>query len=193
MQEKEKKSPNQFESPEWLRIILAYGVTIGGLFVLVWLATLFLRFRLIGLLLIIVVIPLFPAMQAILLRQKPASLFMKLYVAEFASLTLQLGLLLVSTPFIAISVAGVLACALLITAVIGWFIVGLQQLGLDIGSKMSRGDIEIFFWVTVGLIVAIGIFYIFVRLVRKNGDRYFSLWAKQFVKIRDLFGSDVLG
>ncbi|MCD4737822.1 MAG: hypothetical protein K8R89_00995, partial [Anaerolineae bacterium] len=171
MQEKEKKSPNQFESPEWLRIILAYGVTIGGLFVLVWLATLFLRFRLIGLLLIIVVIPLFPAMQAILLRQKPASLFMKLYVAEFASLTLQLGLLLVSTPFIAISVAGVLACALLITAVIGWFIVGLQQLGLDIGSKMSRGDIEIFFWVTVGLIVAIGIFYIFVRLVRKNGDR----------------------
>jgi hypothetical protein len=129
------------------------------------------------------------------LKKAPADpyLFLKIYAAEFASLFLQLALLLVSAPFIAIAVAGVLACVLLVAAVISWFIVGLQQLGLDIGSKMSKADIAIFFWVTIGLVAAVGLFYIFIRLFKKYGDSYFSLWARQFVKIREFFRYDLLG
>jgi hypothetical protein len=195
-QEKEK-SPNRFGGSEWFRItgiILAYGLAIGGILLLPLLAALFFKSWLIGSLLIVTVIPLFPAMQAILLRKRPASLFMflNIYVAELASFSLQLGLLVVSAPFIAILVAGRLAVALLVTAVISWFIVGLQQLGLDIGSKMPRNDIMILLWITIGLTIAVGLFYFFDRLVKKHEDGYFSLWAKQFVRIREFFRYDPL-
>jgi hypothetical protein len=195
MQDKKEKSQNRFEVPEWLRIILAYGVAIGGILALAWLVALFLKSWLIGFLLFVTIIPLFPAMQAILLKKKPASLvmFLKLYAAEFASFSLQLSLLLVSAPIIAILVAGRLAIVLLIAAVISWFIVGLQQLGLDIGSKMPRNDIIILLWVTIGLVVAVGIFYLFDRLVKKYEDGYFSLWANQFVRIREFFSYDTPG
>jgi hypothetical protein len=197
MEQEKEKSPNRFESPEWLRItgiILAYGLAIGGIFLLALLAASFLKSWLIGSLLVITVIPLFPAMQAILLRKRPATLFMflKIYVAEFASFSLQLGFLVVSAPFIAILVAGRLVVMLLFTAVISWIIVGLQQLGLDIGSKMPKNDIMILLWVTIGLAVAGGLFYFFDRLVKKHEDGYFSLWAKQFVRIRAFFRYDPL-
>lgn len=94
MKGKKGKFKNRFEGPEWLRIagiILAYGLTIGGIvFVIPWLFS-FSESWAIGLLLLVIVAPLFPAMQAILLKEKPANLFMflKIYVAEFASLFLR--------------------------------------------------------------------------------------------------------
>lgn len=184
-----EKSQNRFEGPEWLRIagiILAYGLTIGGIFAIPWLFGLSQSWT-IGFLLFVIVVPLFPAMQAILLKKKPASLFMflKIYVAEFASFFLQLGLLLVTAPFMAILVAGRLAIALLVAAVIAWFFVGLQQFGLDIGRKMPGDDMIILLWVTIGLVAAVGIFYFSDRLVKKHEDDYFSFWAKPFVKIRE--------
>jgi hypothetical protein len=190
MEEKKEKSQNRFEGPEWLRIagiILAYGLTIGGIvFVIPWLFALSESWA-IGFLFFVIVVPLFPAMQAILLKKKPASLFMflKIYVAEFASLFLQLSLLLVTAPFMVILVGGRLAIALLIAAVIAWFIVGLQQFGLNIGRKMPGDDIIILLWVTIGLVIAVGIFYFFDRLVKKHEDSYFDLWAKPFVRIRE--------
>jgi uncharacterized membrane protein YuzA (DUF378 family) len=184
-----EESQNRVEGPEWLRItaiILAYGLTIGGILAIPWLFALS-RSWAIGFLLFVIVVPLFPAMQAILLKKKPASLFMflKIYVAEFASLFLQLSLLLVTAPFIAILVAGRLVIVLWVAAVIAWFIVGLQQLGLDIGRKMPGDDIIILLWITVGLTAAVVIFYFFDRFVKKYEDSYFTLWAKPFVRIRE--------
>ena len=100
--------------------------------------------------------------------------------------------MVVSAPFIAILVAGRLAVVLLVTVVIAWFIVGLQQLGLNIDSKMPKNDIMTLLWVTIGLVVAVGLFYFFDRLVKKHEDSYFSLWTKQFVKIREFFRYDTL-
>lgn len=192
MQQKKEKLQNRFEALEWFRIfsiISAYILTFGGIiFVIPWLFSLS-ESLLIGFLLLVIVIPLFPAMQISLVRKEQTNLFMflKIYVAEFATLFMQLSLLLVSAPFIAIMVAGRLVIALLIAAAISWLIVGFQQLGLKIGSKMLRADIIILFWVTIGLIVAAGIFYLLDRLIKKHEDSYFSLWANQFVKIREFF------
>ncbi len=117
-------------------------------------------------------------------------LILKIYIIEFASFTLQLLLLLVSAPFIAIAVTGVLVCMLLVVASISWFIVGLQQLGFDIGSEMLGVDIKFLFWVTIGLMAAVGIYYFSIRLFKKYGDSYFGLWASQFVKIREFFSEE---
>jgi hypothetical protein len=196
MQEKKIGSHNRSETPEWFRIggiILAYGLTIGGILAIPWLFS-FSRSWSIGLLLVVMVIPLFPVMQTILLGKAPAKmfLFLKIYVAEFTSLFLQLGFLLVTLPFIAVLVAGRLATALLLAVVISWFIVGLQQLGVDIGRKMPGADILILLWVTIGLTVVVGIFFLLVRLFEKHEDGYFSLWARQFTKIREFFRYDTL-
>ena len=80
----------------------------------------------------------------------------------------------------------------MVAAVMAWFIVGLQQLGLDIGSKMPRGDIVILLRVTIGVAVAAGIFYFLDRLIKRHEDSYSSLWAMQFEKIREFFRYDTL-
>jgi hypothetical protein len=197
MQEKNTGYQNRAEAPEWFRIggiIVACGLTIGGILIIPWLFAVS-RSWSIGLLLIVMVIPLVLAMQTILLGKAPANvfLFLKIYVAEFTSLFLQLGFLLVTLPFIAVLVAGRLASALLLAVVISWFIVGLQQLGFDIGRKMPGADILILLWVTIGLTVAVGIFFLLVRLFERHEDGYFSLWARQFTKIREFFRYDTPG
>lgn len=189
MENKKEHSKSSFNSPGF-RIILAYGLTIGGILALPWLYGLMHSHSwLIGVLLFMFAIPLFPAVHAILLKKIPANLFifLKIYAAEFASFFLQLALILVSAPVIAIMVAGRLAIVLLITAIISWFIVALQQIGVDIGSKMPKNDIIILLWVTIGLIAAVGFFCFFNHLIKKHEDGYFTLWANQFLKIRKFF------
>ena len=58
---------------------------------------------------------------------------------------------------------------------------------------MPRDDIIILLKVTIGLAVAVGAFYFFDRLVKKYEDGYFSIWAKQFVNIREFFRYDTFG
>ena len=178
------------KSSESLRIagiILAYFLTFAGiLFGLPYLFSLS-KSWIIGFLLLVAFIPLFPAMQTILMGERPASLtiFIKIYVTEYASLMMQLLFLIVSVPFIVIGVAGWLAIALAAGAVIAWIIVGLQQIGLDIGRKMPGEDIFILFLVTIGLFLIVGIFYWLHRFAKKREEGYFGIWAKQFVKIRE--------
>jgi hypothetical protein len=177
----------QYRTPKWLRKILAYGVAIAGILSLPLLTALLLKSWVIGLWLIVIVIPLFPAIQTILLREKPVTSlnFLKIYFTELASFSLQIGFLLVSAPIIVIMVASRLVIGLSVVAVISWFIVGLQQLGVKIGAKMPKHDIIILLWITMGLTAAVGIFYLFYRLGKKYEDSFFNLWARQFKKIRE--------
>jgi hypothetical protein len=167
-------------------IILAYVLTFAGIiFGLPYLFSLS-RSWIIGILLLVTFIPLFPAMQTILMGKRPASLTMlfKIYISEYASLMIQLLFLLVSVPFVIISVAGWLAIALTAGAFIAWIIVGLQQIGLEIGRKMPGDDIFILFLVTIGLFLIVGIFYWLHSFAKKREEGYFDIWAKQFVRIR---------
>jgi hypothetical protein len=184
----QENSQKRLKVPQWLRMLLAYGLTIGSIFVLPLLFALS-ESLYIGIWLLIIAIPLIPAAQSLILRKKPPDLFifLKRYVAEFASLFLQLSLLLVSAPVIAILIAGRLAGALLFASGIAWFIVGLQQIGFDIGSKMLKDDMMILLWVTIGLTAVLIIFYFFQRFIKTHEDSYFSFWAKQFAAIRDFF------
>lgn len=174
----------------WLRvasIILAYTLTIAGLlFLIPWLFSLS-KSWLVGLLLFIVVVPLFPATQTILMghRQASVTMFLKIYVSEYASLLAQMVFLLASAPFIAIAVAGRLAIVLLATALMAWIIVGLQQMGLQIGSQLAREDIKILFWVTLGLAASVAIYYGLHHLAKKYEERYFDIWAAQFKRIKE--------
>lgn len=177
---------------DWLRIagiILAYILTFAGILVVLPLLFSLSKSWLVGFLLFVIVVPVFPAMQTILSGQRPASLlvFFKIYVAEYASLVVQLIFLLVTVPFIAIAVFGRLTIALLVTAVIGWFIVGLQQLGVKIGRQLPKDEIVLFFWVTLGLAVVVGSYYWLSKLAKKYEDGFFNFWAEQFVRIRDFF------
>ena len=84
MQEKKEKSQNRFEVSDWLRVILAYGMAVLGIFVLTLLVVLFHESWVIGFWSILIVIPLFPAVQTILLRKKQAKpvMFLKIYLTE---------------------------------------------------------------------------------------------------------------
>jgi len=164
MQEQTEHPQNQVERPEWLRIagiMLAYGLTFGGIiFVIPWLFSLSESWVL-GFLLFAIVVPLFPSAQLILLGKRSADLWTlcKIYVAEFASLSMQFIFLLTTVPFIVIGVFVRLAAAMLVAATLAWLIVGLQQLGINIGSKLSSGDIRILFLVTMGLALFVGVYY----------------------------------
>lgn len=168
-------------------IILAYLLTFAGIiFGLPYLFSLS-KSWIIGILLLVAFIPLFPAMQTILMGERPASLTMifKIYISEYASLMMQLLFLIVSLPFIVIGVVGWLAIALAAGAVIAWVIVALQQIGLNIGRKMPGDDIFILFLVTLGLILIVGTFYLLRNFAKKREQGYFSIWAKQFTRIRE--------
>ncbi len=177
---------NRSERLRLAGIVLAYVLTIAGILGLPWLFALS-RSWVIGFVLFVFVVPLFPAVQTLLLGERPFSLAMfgKIYVAEYASLVGQLLFLLVTVPFIVVAVAGRLVLVLLVTAVLAWFLVGLQQLGLTIGSGLSRQDITILFWVTLGLAASSGIYYGLVKLAQKYEDDYFEIWARQFRRIRE--------
>ena len=99
---------------------------------------------------------------------------------------MQFIFLLISTPFVVIGVVGRLAIALGIAAAISWFIVGHQQLGINIGRKMPTEDIVVLLLVTIGLALTVGIFFVLHNLVKKYEESYFSIWAKQFVRIKEL-------
>lgn len=171
-------------------IILAYVITIVGLLSIPWVFALA-KSWVLGFLLFIVIIPVFPVIQTFLLGERPASVvtFAKVYVGEYASLTMQMIFLLFSVPMIVIAVAGRLAIAMLVTAVIAWPIVALQQLGFNIGAKMPLADIKILFWVTVGLGCAVGLYFLLHWGVKRYEleDRYFTVWADQFKKIHNFF------
>jgi hypothetical protein len=169
-------------------IILAYVFTIVGVLGLAWVFS-WSKSWLIGFLFLVVIIPIFPAMQSILLGEKPASpiMFLKTYAAEYASLVMQLIFLFVSAPVIVIGVAGRLAAALLVAAAISWLIVGLQQFGVSIGRKMPMEDIQILFLITLGLVVITIVFLMLRKLAKKYEDRYLNIWVNQFKKIRDFF------
>ena len=181
--------PDRFERRKWLRatsIVLAYVLTFGG--ILFAIPRLFSPSRswMIGLSLFAVVVPVFPAVQIILTGERPARIpvFARIYVAEFASLLVQLLFLLASAPMIAVLVAGRLAVALLVAAGLACVIVTLQLLGLDIFRKVPREEIPSFFLVFAGLAIVVGIYYGITRLTKKHEDSYYRIWATLFVKIR---------
>ena len=89
---------------------------------------------------LVVLAPLFPAVQSIMIGERDGNLltFIKIYAVEYASLVTQFAFLSVSAPFVIILVAGRLAIALLVSAGIAWIIVGLQQLGFNIGRKIFK-------------------------------------------------------
>jgi hypothetical protein len=172
-----------------LGIILAYaftftGVLIGGR----WLVSTSKPWTFVVTALI-VLIPLFPAVQAVLMGQVDRNFisFLKTYAAEYASLLAQLAFLLATAPFIAIMVAGHLVVVLLITSGIAWILVGLQQLGVKIGRGMNGEDLRILALVTVGLAVGTGLYWLMGRFLKAREDKYFDFWARQFIRIRDIF------
>jgi hypothetical protein len=112
-------------------------------------------------------------------------MFLKIYAAEYASLLAQMIFLLASAPFIAIAVAGRLAIVLLATALIAWIIVGLQHMGLQIGRQLTREDITVLFGVTLGLSALVTVYFGLHHLGKKYKDRYFTIWATQFKRIRE--------
>jgi hypothetical protein len=171
-----------------LGIVLAYLITFAGLIAMPAIFSIS-RSWWIGFFLVVAFIPIIPALQTILMGKRQASLQMifKVYVAEYASLLMQLLFLAVSAPLIAVAVFSRLVIMLLIAASISWPIIGLQQLGLKIGSKLSTQDIKILFWVTLGLVLLAGIYYILDKLARRYADNYFAIWAKAFITIRDFF------
>ena len=103
------------------------------------------------------------------------------------SLLLQVLFLLFTAPFILIMVAGRLVIALLVGAGIAWIIVGLQQLGLEIGRRLPGEDIAILGLVTVALAAAAGIYWLLRRFMKRHEEGYFEFWARWFVRIREIF------
>jgi hypothetical protein len=144
-----------------------------------------------GLCALMVLAPLFPAIQAILTGGAERSLiaFTKIYVAEYTSLVLQILFLIFTAPFILIMVAGRLLIAILIGAGIAWIIVGLQQLGWEIGRRLPGEDIAILGLVSVALAAAVGIYWLLRRFMKRHEEGYFELWARWFVRIREIFSN----
>ena len=170
-------------------LLLAYGVTFVGIIIGGPVLFSVSKSWFFSLCALIILAPLFPAIQAILTRGAERSLiaFLKIYAAEYASLVMQILFLLLTAPFILIMVAGRLMVALLIGAGIAWIIVCLQQLGLEVGRKLPGEDIAILGMVTVALAAAVGIHWLLRRFMKRREEGYFEFWTKQFVRIREIF------
>jgi hypothetical protein len=170
-------------------IILAYGLTFVGIIVVLPCFFSLSNYWLAGFLLLVIVAPIFPAMQIILSGQRPVSLvtFFKIYVAEYASLFMQFVFLLVTVTLVVVGAVGRLAIGLLVMVVIGWFIVGLQKLGVKIVRHLPEDEIALLLLVTPGLAIVVGIHYGLNKLLQKYGDEFFDHWTKQCVRIRDFF------
>ena len=179
---------NYTQSPGGLGVILAYVITIAGLIAIPVLFSIS-RSWWVGFFLFAAFIPIIVALQTILMgrRQSSVAIFFKIYVAEYASLHVQLLFLAATAPFIAVAVAGRLVIMLLIAALICWPIVGLQQLGVEIGSKMSIPDIKILFWVTLSLVLLTGMYFALIKLAKRYADNYYRFWANAFRGIRGFF------
>ena len=181
----EKETPPATVIPKWLRIFLAYGVMIGGIFAIICLGTLSDTSWILSLLLGLLLLPLVPAIQRVLLDDAPAKgLFFKQYFSTLRELGILLGSLLLGAPFIAFKAAGVLAVVMLIPLAFIWGIAGLQALGIDIFAKVE--DIVRLFrytLITVGIACA---WILFSYLVKKYKDNS-SLFSRLLQEFHHIF------
>ena len=184
MEEKEKSSSTVI--PKWLRVLLAYGMMIGGIIIIIGLGTLSYTSWILSILFGFLLLPLVPAIQRVLLDDEPATgLFFKQYFSTLRELVILLGGLLLAAPFIAFRAAGFLAAVMLIPIVVIWCVAGLQALGIDIFAKVE--DVDSLFRYTLITVGIAGIWALFSGLVKKykDGNSFFSMLLQEFYRIFD--------
>ena len=180
----EKRKPSSTVIPKWLRVLLAYGVMIGGIIAIMGLVALSDTSWILSLLLGLLLLPVVPAIQRVLLDDEPAAeLFFKQYSSVLRELGILLGGLLLGAPFIAFKAAGFLATVMLIPIAVIWGVAGLQALGIDIFAKVEELD-SLFRYTLITAGIA-GAWILFSYLVKKykDGSSFFSMLLQEFYKV----------
>jgi len=180
----EKEKPPSTVLPKWLRVLLAYGLMIGGIITIIWLVTLSDTSWILSLLLGVLLLPFVPALQRMLLDDESATgLFFEQYFSTLLELVGLLGGMVFAVPFIAFKAAGFLAAVMLIPLAVIWGVAGLQALGIDIFAKME--DLDRLFRYTLITVGIAGAWAIFSYLVKKHqdGSSIFSMLMQKFYRM----------
>ena len=170
--------------PKWLRVLLAYGMMIGGILTIIWLMILSDTSWILAVLLGLLLLPFVPAVQRMLLDDEPAmGLFFEQYFSTLREFGILLGGLLLGAPFIAFKAAGFLAAVMLIPLAVIWGVAGLQALGIDILAQVE--DIDSLFRYTLITVGIAGAWALFSYLVKKyqDGSSFFSRLLQEFHQI----------